>query len=296
MTFSYPAPVIRAENSFETLLDQRMATYVEEWAAFRTAHPERNLPPYTVDMLNTDMASVALRVAARGDMFFIARSNDVARATVLVDYAKGNDADLHGLATKTPAHPDGVARHPGELDADYAARIIEARAGSSAAGPDEWWLTHARAADARVRSIGLDYRGQGQLDIYLLAQDNGGVPDQAMLDAVSERLTRPDVRPRNVWPRVHSAIIDEVDVIADVWLFPDAAESRLQELAADAKATHNAEQALDRDLTHHYLRRLLDAADVYKIVIVAPTADLVADPSRAYAIRSIAPRLAGRAR
>ncbi len=131
---------------------------------------------------------------------------------------------------------------------------------------------------------------------YLLARDNGGVPDQAMLDAVSARLTRPDVRPRNVWPRVHSAIIDEIDVIADIWLLPDAAESRLAELAANAKATHNAEQALDRDLTHHYLRRLLDTADVYKIAIAAPTADLIADPSRAYAIRSITPRLAGRMR
>lgn len=294
MTFSYPAPTIHAEYDYEILRSQRIAEFLQSWTDMRQRLPE--LPAYDTQSLENETAVIALGAAAKGDMFLIARSNDVARAAVLVDFAHGSDVDLHGLATKVPAHPAGVVRHSGENDADYAARIVEARAGSSAAGPDEWWLTHARAADARVRSIGLDYRGQGQLDIYLLARDNGGVPDQAMLDAVSERLARPGVRPRNVLPRVHSAIIDEIDVTADIWLLPDAAESRLAELAADAKATHNAEQALDRDLTHHYLKRLLDAADVYKIAIVAPTADLIADPSRAYAIRSITPRLAGRMR
>lgn len=294
MTFSYPAPTIRAEYDYETLRAQRIAEFLAAWTEARQRMPD--LPAYDTQSIENETAVIALGAAAKGDMFLVARSNDVARAALLVDFAHGDDVDLHGRATKVPAHPAGVVRHSGEADADYAVRIVEARAGSSAAGPDEWWLTHARAADARVRSIGLDYRGQGQLDIYLLSKESGGVPDQAMLDDVSARLTRPDVRPRNVWPRVHSAIIDEIDVIADVWLLPDAAESRLAELAATAKATHNAEQALDRDLTHHYLRRLLDAADVYKIAIVSPTADLIADPSRAYAIRSIMPRLAGRMR
>lgn len=296
MSFNYPAPVLNAELSFEALRDQRIATFVEEWETFRLAHPDIPLRSYTLQSIQASPAVVALRTAAYGDVFFVSRSNVVARAAVLTDYARDGDLDLHGLATKVPAHPNGVARHPGESDADYAARIIEARAGSSAAGPDEWWLTHARAADARIRSIGLDYRGQGQLDVYLLSSENGGVPDQAMLDAVSDRLARPDVRPRNVAPHVYSAIIDEIDIVADVWLLPDAAEARLDELAARAKEKHNAEQALDVDLTHHYLKRLLDAADVYSISIVAPATDLLADPSRAYSIRSISPRLAGRAR
>lgn len=294
MSWSYDPPVIVASLSYEALRGDRIDAFLTRWAAFRAVDP--SLPDYDVQMLETSPAVVALEAAADGDLYFRAMLNDVARATVLVDFAVGGDLDLHGRDTRVPAHPAGVVRFVGESDDAYAARIIEARAGSSAAGPDEWWLTNARAADARLRSIGLAYRGQGQLDVYLLSSLNGGVPDQAMLDAVSARLTRSDVRPRNVIPTVRSAIIQEVDVVADIWLTPDAPESRLAEIAASAKTRHNATQVLDVDLTHFYLERLLDAADVYDVVITAPAQNLIADPSRAYAIRSVTLNLAGRNR
>lgn len=294
MNFDYPKPTITAELDYEALRSQRIAAFLEAWETHRQQDP--TLPEYDVQMLETDPAVVALEVAAYGDLYFTGRTNDVARATLLTDFAIGEDLDLHGAATRTPAHPNGLARFSGEEDSDYRARIIEARAGTSAAGPDEWWLTQARAADARVRSIGLDYRGQGQLNVYLLARDHGGVPDQAMLDAVTARLNRPDVRPRNVVPAVLSAVIEEVDVVADVWLLPDTAEARLEQQEAAALAAASSQQSLDTDLTHHYLRRLMDSADIYKIEIVSPAADLVADPSRAYSVRSITARLAGRAK
>jgi phage-related baseplate assembly protein len=297
MTFTYPAPEITTRYEFETLHLQRITEYVASYEAFRIANPDLNLPHYNLQQIQSDPAVIGMRPAALGDMFFIDRTNAVARAAVLVDFAKGSDLDLHGLDTRVPGHPDGVIRHTDEGDEDYKARIIEARAGASAAGPDEWWLKHARAADSRVRSIGLAYRGQGHLDIYLLSRVNGGVPDEEMLTAVRTRLLQNDVRPRTVVTlTVQSAVIEQVDVVADVWLHPEAAESRLVVLKSTALARHAAEQALDVDLTHHYLKRLLDAADVYKIVVVTPADDLLADPSRAYSIRSIDLRLAGRMR
>lgn len=296
MSFSYPPPVITAEFTFDALRDQRISAFVEQWQDFRVRYPEKRLPDYDVDMLRTSPAVIALEAVAYGDLYFVDRSNNLARAALLADFAKNGDLDLHGLATKVPGHPDGVIRHPGEDDEDYAARIIEAKAGASAAGPDDWWLTQARAADARVRALGLSYAGNGVLNIYVLSRENGGVPDQAMLDVISARLNRSNVRPRNVRPVVHSAVIAEIDVVADFWLLPEAAEGRLTEIAAAGMARHNAVQALDVDLTHFYLERMLDADDVYKVEIDSPAVDLTADPSRAYAIRSIVPRLAGRAR
>lgn len=294
--FTYPAPTITASLSFQALLDQRISEFVAQWEAFRVQYPEKDLRAYTVAHLKNDPAVIGLRAGAEGDLFFIGHLNDVTRATLLVDFAAGADLDQHGLETKTPAHPGGVTRHEGEADGPYRARIIEARQGQSAAGPDQWWLTHARAADPRVRSIGVRYLGMGDVRIYLLSWDNGGIPDQDMLDRVSARLNRDDVRPRTAWPAVSSAVIDEVDVVADVWLLPEAAESRLDAIRAAAIATHNARQALDVDLTHHMLKRLLDAPDVYDIRIISPASDLLADPERAWAIRSIDLRLAGRAR
>lgn len=294
--FSYPAPTLIVELDFEALRQQRVAAFLESWAKFQEEYPDQQLPTYDTQSITGEQAMIGLRAAAWGDLFFISRTNDVARATLLVDFANDSDLDLHGLQTKVPSHPDGVTRHPGESDASYRARIIEARAGSSAAGPNEWWLTHARAADPRVRSIGLDYVGNGILDIYVLSSENGGLPDEAMLEAVSARLSRDDVCPETKHPSVKSAIIAEVDVVADIWLLPEAPESRLETIKASAIERHAAEQALDVDLTHHYLKRLLDAPDVYKLEIVEPAEDLVADPSRAWAIRSIELNLVGRAR
>lgn len=295
--FSYPPPTIVAEHDHETLRQQRISAYLAAWNDLRETRPDLNLPEWTVHLLRNGPIAAALNVAAGGDMYFVARGNDLARATVLIDFAEKGDLDLHGLDTRVPGHPDGVLRHPGEADADYKARIIEARAGASAAGPDDFWLTHARAADPRVRSIGLAYRGGGHLDIYILSRENGGIPDAAMLAAVEARLSLSWVRPRTIVTlSVHSAVINEVDVVADIWLHPEAPESRLAALKAGAFAQHGKDQALDLDMTRHYLRRILDASDVYSIDLLAPFEDLVADPSRAYAIRSIDLRLAGRAR
>lgn len=295
-SFSYPPPNLIVELDFEALRQQRIAAFLASWTEFQAQYPEQELPDYDTQTIDSEQAMIALRAAAWGDLHFIARSNDVSRAALLADFAKDGDLDLHGVATRLPGFPDGVARHPGESDDSYAARIIEARAGVSAAGPDEWWLRAARAADSRVRSIGLYYRGKGLLDIFLLSGEDGGQPDAAMLAAVTARLTRDDVRPRNVQPTIRSAIIAEIDIVADIWLLPDAPDSRLDAIKAAAFERHAREQALDVDLTHHYLKRLLDAPDVYKVTIVTPETDLVADPSRAWAIRSIDLRLVGRAR
>lgn len=287
MNFSFPPPTIIAELDYEALRDQRFAAFVAQWNGYRQRNPDAGLPEYTVASLANTTEAIALGAAADGDLYFVGRANAVARAAVLVDFAFSEDLDLHGRDTRVPAHPEGVMRHPGELDADYQARIIEARAGSSAAGPDDWWLTNARAADSRVRSIGLDYRGLGDLDIYLLSRENGGIPDEAMIAAVTERLNRTNVRPRSVTPHVRSAIIAEVDVVGYVWLHPGVPESRLDALKAAALAQHEKDQALDRDLTHHYLKRIVDAPDVYDIALTSPASDLPAGPSRAYAIRSM---------
>ncbi len=296
MSFAYPAPTITAELDYEALRDQRFAAFVAQWNGYRARNPNAGLPEFTTTTLANSMEAIALGAAADGDFYFVGRANAVARAAVLVDFAYGPDLDLHGLDTRVPGHPEGVTRHPEEGDEDYAARIREARAGSSAAGPDDWWLTHARAADSRVRSIGLDYKGLGELEIYVLSKDNGGIPDEAMIEAVTERLMRKNVRPRTATPIVKSAIIAEIDVVAYVWLHPEASESRLDILKAAALAQNEKDQALDRDLTHHYLKRLIDAPDVYDIAITSPATDLPAGPSRAYAIRSMELILAGRNR
>lgn len=293
MTWTYDPPVIVAARSYEAERDARIAAFLEQWDAFRVDHPE--LPEYDLQTLEFDPAVIALETAAYGDLHFRTYLGVVARAAILVDFAFGPDLDLHGVATRTPAHPGGLPRLSGELDAAYAARIIEARAGASAAGPDEWWLTHARAADVRVRAIGLYYLGRGRLKVTLLSTANGGIPDQAMLDAVEDRLSSLAVKPQGIVSvAVESAVIETVDVTAEVVLDWNAPSSTLDDMVAQARALHAAGQALDIDLTHYRLTQLLHRPGVYSIEISHPAADKLADAGRAYALGTINLTLAGR--
>lgn len=202
-SFERRDPVIVAEPSDEALLAQRIAGFIETWDAFRAARPDLDMPAYDVETLEFDPAIIALQAAAYGDLHFHGVLNDVGRATLLVAFATGADLDLHGLATRTPGFPDGVARWPGELDPAYAARTIEARAGSSAAGPDEWWLSHIRAADAGALGATLTYQGLGRLTIAVAVAEDAD-PD-AVLTAVRERLGSGWVRPQGITVTVVAA-------------------------------------------------------------------------------------------
>lgn len=295
VTWTYDAPVIVAKLDYESLREDRIEAFLAQWDAFRATNAD--LPAYDVETLESDPAVIGLESAAYGDLHFRGQLNDTARAAVLVDFAVGSDIDLHGLATRTPAHPAGVARLTDETDADYQARILEARAGSSAAGPDEWWLTNARTADSRVRSIGLYYLGQGRLKVTLLSSVNGGTPDQEMLDAVSDKLTSPSVKPQGVISvTVESAVIQTVNVVANVVLDPSAPSTTLAKMEAQARATHQVEQSLDVDMTRYYLERLLHVDGVYSIDVTSPASDLLADEGYAYALGTITLNLVGRNR
>lgn len=295
ITWTYDAPIIVAKLDYEAIRGDRIEAFLDRWAAFRESDP--SLPDYDVQGLESDPAVIALEAAAYGDLHFRAQLNDTARAALLVDFATGADLDLHGVATRTPAHPSGLARLSGEPDAAYAARIIEARAGSSAAGPDEWWLTNARAADSRVRAVGLYYLGQGRMKVTLLSKVNGGIPDQPMLDAVSDKLGSTSVKPQGVVElSVESAVIETVDVVADVVLDPDAPSSTLDAMAAQARALHDAGQALDVDMTRYYLTQLLHRPGVYSISFSQPASDRLADQGHAFTLGSISLNLVGRQR
>lgn len=295
MSWSYEPPVIVASLDYEALRSDRIDAFLAQWEAFR--EQDATLPDYDVQTLETDPAVIALEVGAYGDLYFRAMLNDVGKAALLVDFAVGPDIDLHGLATRTPAHPDGVTRLSGETDASYQARIIEARAGASAAGPDEWWLTHARLADVRVKSIGLYYLGRGRLTVTLLSSANGGIPDQAMLDAVQDRLISDAVKPQGIVSvGVESAVIETIDIVADVVLDPSAPSSTLDAMKAQARSLHEAGAILDVDMTRFYIQRILTVPGVYSVAVTSPSTDRLTDPGHAFAIGAITLNLVGRQR
>lgn len=203
MSFSASPPFIAPEVAFETLRQQRLDSFAEAWEVFRAEYPNSLLPAYDTATLRSETSVIALQAAAHGDMHFRLMLNDVARATLLARFARLADLDLQGLATVTPASPDGLPRHPGESDESYLARILAARAGASAAGPDEWWLTHIRAAHADATDATLTYRGLGRLTVAVaIAAD---ADPQEVLAAARARLALRWVCPQGVTVTVEAA-------------------------------------------------------------------------------------------
>lgn len=203
MSFSASPPFIAAEIDFETLRQQRLESFAEAWEAFRAEYPSSNLPAYDTATLQSETSVIALRAAAYGDLHFRELLNDVARATLLARFSRLADLDLQGLATVTPATPEGLLRHPGESDESYLARILAARAGASAAGPDEWWLTHIRAAHPGATGATLSYHGLGRLTVAVTIAA-GADPDE-VLAAVRARLALGWVKPQGVTVTVEAA-------------------------------------------------------------------------------------------
>lgn len=200
---SAPPPYIAPTVSYEALFANRLAAFVEAWDAFRAVRPDLDLPAYDVGGLETDPAVIALQAVAYGDEYFRQLLNDTARAALLVAFATGADLDLHGAATRTPAAPEGIARQSGEADVSYRARIIAARAGSSAAGPDDWWLSHVRAAHADATGAAMTYQGMGRLTVAVSIA--AGADISAVLAAVRERLALPSVKPQGITVTVVAA-------------------------------------------------------------------------------------------
>lgn len=196
MAFEASPPYVVAEIDFEVIYAQRIAAFLVRWEQLRAARPELALPSYDAASLQSHPAAVALQHAADGDFFYRGVLNDVARATLLVGFAVGADLDLHGLATITPAFPSGMTRHADESDDSFRARILSARAGASAAGPDEWWISHIRAAHPDAVGASFIYRGLGLLTVSIRVAEGGDA--EAVLSAVTARLAEPWVRPQGV--------------------------------------------------------------------------------------------------
>lgn len=196
MSYASSAPYILASTDFEALYEQRLNDFLTKWRALRDSRPDLDLPDYDVATLQSHPAAVALQAAAEADVFFRGLLNDVARATLLVTFATGADLDFHGVATRTPSTPNGITRNSDETDTSYRARIIASRAGSSAAGPDEWWLSHILEAHASVNGASFDYRGLGRLTISVVVAEGADVEE--VLAAVRARLALDWVRPQGV--------------------------------------------------------------------------------------------------
>ena len=176
----------------------------------------------------------------------------------------------------------GIERLDLEPDADARQRARIRARGRSAAGPDDWWRDHALAADEAVEDVGVRRRAsypvpddpneRGVIEVYILAQTDTGIPDQALLDKVSVALNKSDVRGTVVSIAVLAATSISIDITAEIYMTAGAPAGTFERLEADLRAFHAAERRLGWEPTPSWISARLHQTGVYEVVLTSPTA------------------------
>ncbi len=208
-----PRPQVIEELDFEAIVTRQKEKFQELWAAVKASNPELDLPDYNVAMLETDPVTILIEAESYQELMLRARVNDAARANLLA-FSAGSDLD-HLAADH------GVTRLVGERDAGLRERIILKDQGNSAAGPEEWYASHARSVSTDVKDAAVYRPGAGpEVAVAVLSVSNGGVPSPALLNEVLAKVSAPAVRSVNDIVTVVAATSTIVNVTADVWLLP----------------------------------------------------------------------------
>lgn len=245
--------------------------------------------PYDVEQIANEPVRRVLEVAAYRELLLRARVNDAAKANLV---AFSTSSDLDHLA----AFYD-VTRLADELDEPLRERVILAISGRSTAGPRDWYRAAARRASVRVRDVAVYRIGlRSDIRVAVLAADNYGEPDAALLAAVRDVVTSDAVRVISDRIEVIAATSTTVDVAADIWLLPETPQSVFDALEDGLRAALATQGGLGFDVTRSWLIATLHQPGVHKVMLHAPAIDAVVGEHAAAKLGTVALTYKGRAR
>ncbi|WFP74497.1 baseplate J/gp47 family protein [Mesorhizobium sp. WSM4906] len=239
--------------------------------------------------LEGEPGNIQLQVGAFREVLYRAAINDGVKANLLA-FAAG--ADLDHLA----AFYD-VIRLAGETDARLRARTVVAISGRSTAGSEDWYRTAAFRASVRVKDVAAYRVGTGpDIRIAVLATDNFGEPDAALLAAVNDEVQKNSVRVISDRITVLSATSATVNVVADVWLLPTTPITVFDSLETLLRQALSEEGGLGFNVTRSWLIAKLQAPGVQRVSLSSPVADVAVDDGAAVKIGTVTLTYKGRDR
>ncbi|MEE9923971.1 MAG: baseplate J/gp47 family protein [Brucella anthropi] len=280
-----PPPDVIETLDYETILAQHIETFKQLWTVARQKDP--TLPAYDVEILETDPVKIVLEATAYMELLLRARINDAARAN-LIAFALGGDLD------QLAAFYD-VIRLEGETDAAFRSRVVLAIQARSPAGGAYWYAAAARRASVRIRDVAV-YREEFWpiIHIAILSHDNGGIPDQAMLDAVRAIVTSDEVRPLNDTVIVEAAVSAGTDIEANIWLLPSAPTTVMDSLEPALRKAWNEETGIGFDLIPSWIEARLHLPGVQRVQVLKPAQAVIVPPGTAIALGEIKLNFKGR--
>ncbi|MEN5278063.1 baseplate J/gp47 family protein [Brucella sp. TWI432] len=235
---------------------------------------------YDVGNLETDPAKILVEVSAAREIIIRQRINDAAKAN-LIAYATGSDLD------HLAAFYD-VTRLSGENDIQLRARVVLAIQARSPGGSSYWYKQAALRADTRIKDV-VVYREPfwPVIHIAVLSNYDGGIPDQAMLSAVTAEVLSDKVRLLNDTIIVEAAVTQEVNITADIWLLPTAGTNVFDSLEQVLRDAWFMESGVGFDLEISWLESRLHIDGVKKVTVTSPTATIVNSEGKATALGTI---------
>lgn len=270
-----PFPAVIEELSFETILAEAKADLVA-------------LAPDAAAVLDdeSELLVKMMQVFAYRELNVRKRVNDAAKAMTL-PYAIGADLDVVAAPVARrlvirPADPLTGAPAFMESDDSLRERAMMGPEGYSVAGPAGAYVSFARASSGQVLDASCVTPSPGRVLVTVLSRDDGGVPDQPLLDIVTAAVTDEDVRPLTDHVTVQAAEILTFAIAATIKTFagPDSdvvlaeARRRLDDYLARS-------YRLGRDITRAALTAALCPDGVQDVELTLPSASIVVGPTQA---------------
>jgi phage-related baseplate assembly protein len=282
-----PAPRVIEELDYEAIVSRQNADFKARWAAVRAANPTLSLPTYDVLMLETDPPVIINQAESYRETLFRQRVNEAIQAYML-PFSEGSDLQM--LA----AFYD-VSKLAGETDERLRARVILAIQGRSTGGTAARYKSVAMTADVTVADAVVYTVGRSPIvHVAIFSTDPDGVASTQLLSTVNAALQAPDVRMVNDTIVVASAVRIVVNVVADVWLLPDADDATLTRAEASLRSAWAATSSLGRDFVPSWWSAKLMIEGVQRIEPVTPIGAIIVPAAEAISIGSITLNLKGR--
>lgn len=287
-------------------------TFDKKYQQLKAILLDRNPDYREVLDLESEPLAVALQTFAYRELILEARINDATRANMLAS-AIGQDLDAiaarYNVARLTVQPADEQAQPPVaaimEDDAALRRRVQMAFDGLNTAGSDDAYVFHALSASGRLRDADAFSPAPCEMVVTLLAEDNDGTPDEALLRAVrqvfglandgSESLQMPSaVRPLGDRVTVQAAHIKHYRVEAELTILSGPAADVIKSQAEQAVAKYNDERRrLGYDVTLSGLYAALHQSGVQNVHLIAPTQDLLLAHDEAPYCEDITVRIGG---
>ena len=271
-----PVPAVVEALDFETIFAAMLADLQNRDSVFTA-------------LVESDPAYKILEVCAYRELIIRQRVNDGAKAVMLA-YATGADLDhlaaLYNVARLVidPGNPDAVPPVAPTYETDTAlrTRVQLAPESFSVAGSVGAYEFHALSADADVLDVTVTSPSAGAVRVTVLSRVGSGVPDSALLSAVTAALSADSVRPLTDQVTVAAAAIVNFSLTAVLTLY-DGPDSAMVLAAAIAAVTAyiSENHKLGRDITRSGLFAALHQPGVQNVAISAPAADVVITTAQA---------------